>query len=160
MFFSASSSPKLSELAKMRTSAMFTSRCRNDTATSIGIPCVGSITSSSLCKQLHASNELCVVHNSTVFPSLQKCLYVQPFSELIQSVSMPSKLIVLEKLVSHLGHYQIARCGTFIHLDALNSQMPKMDCVVPSGRTMKAISSVILKSYWHHMPRLLIGWCR
>jgi hypothetical protein len=63
MFFSASSSPKLSELAKMRTSAMFTSRCRNDTATSIGIPCVGSITSSSLWKQLHASTESCVVHN-------------------------------------------------------------------------------------------------
>jgi len=66
MFFSASSSPKLSELAKMRTSAMFTSRCRNDTATSIGIPCVGSITSSSLWKQLHASTESCVVHNPSL----------------------------------------------------------------------------------------------
>jgi len=66
MFFSASSSPKLSELAKMRTSAMFTSRCRNDTATSIGIPCVGSITSSSLWKQLHASTESCVVHSPSL----------------------------------------------------------------------------------------------
>jgi len=96
---------------------MFTSRCRNDTATSIGIPCVGSITSSSLWKQLHASTESCVVHNpslknsnpttDTITHSLPTSLemYVQPFSELIQPVSIPSKLIVLEKLVSHLVHY-------------------------------------------------------
>lgn len=47
MFFSASSSPKLSELAKIRTSAILTNRCRKLTATSIGIPWVGSITSNS-----------------------------------------------------------------------------------------------------------------
>jgi hypothetical protein len=48
MFFSASRSAKLSEDAKMRTSAMETNRCRKVTATSIGIPWVGSSTSSSL----------------------------------------------------------------------------------------------------------------
>ena len=38
MFFSASRSAKLSEDAKMRTSAMETNRCKKVTATSIGIP--------------------------------------------------------------------------------------------------------------------------
>lgn len=51
IFFSASSSPKFKELAKIRTSAMLTNRCRNDTATSIGMPWVGSMTSSSLYKK-------------------------------------------------------------------------------------------------------------
>lgn len=48
IFFSASSSPKFKELAKISTSAMLTSLCRKETATSIGIPWVGSITSNSL----------------------------------------------------------------------------------------------------------------
>lgn len=47
MFFSASSSPKFKELANIKTSAILTSRCRKDTATSRGIPCVGSSTSNS-----------------------------------------------------------------------------------------------------------------
>lgn len=61
MFFSASSSPKLSELANTRTSAMLTSRCRNDTATSTGIPCVGSITSSSLWNSIYVLQTLSLV---------------------------------------------------------------------------------------------------
>lgn len=51
IFFSASSSPKFSELANIRTSAMLTNLCKKETATSIGIPCVGSITSNSLCQK-------------------------------------------------------------------------------------------------------------
>ena len=50
MFFSASRSAKLRLEAKTRTSAIMTRRCRNVIATSIGIPCVGSSTSSSFCK--------------------------------------------------------------------------------------------------------------
>lgn len=49
IFFSASNSPKFNELANIKTSAMFTSRCRNETATSSGMPWVGSRTSSSDC---------------------------------------------------------------------------------------------------------------
>lgn len=53
IFFSDSSSPKLRELANISTSAMLTSLWRKETATSIGMPWVGSITSSSLCKRNH-----------------------------------------------------------------------------------------------------------
>ena len=38
MFFSASNYPKFNEMAKIRTSAMLTKRCKNETATSIGMP--------------------------------------------------------------------------------------------------------------------------
>ena len=47
MFFSASRSAKLSEDAKIRTSAITTSLWRKEMATSMGIPCVGSSTSNS-----------------------------------------------------------------------------------------------------------------
>uniref|UniRef100_A0A6B0UIJ7 Uncharacterized protein n=1 Tax=Ixodes ricinus TaxID=34613 RepID=A0A6B0UIJ7_IXORI len=47
MFFSASRSEKLSEDAKTSTSVIYTSRWRKATATSIAMPWVGSITSSS-----------------------------------------------------------------------------------------------------------------
>lgn len=52
IFFSASSSPKFSELAKINTSAILTNRCKNDTATSNGIPWVGSSTSNSDCMKM------------------------------------------------------------------------------------------------------------
>ena len=45
--FSASKSAKFREEAKMSTSAIITKRCRNEIATSTGIPCVGSKTSNS-----------------------------------------------------------------------------------------------------------------
>ena len=48
MFFSASSSAKLSEEANTRTSAILSSRCRKERDTSSGIPWVGSSTSTSL----------------------------------------------------------------------------------------------------------------
>lgn len=48
IFFSASNSAKLSAEAKMRTSAIDTSRWRKVTATSTGMPWVGSMTSNSL----------------------------------------------------------------------------------------------------------------
>ena len=50
MFFSASSSEKLRDEAKTRTSAMLTKRCKNETATSTPMPWVGSKTSNSFCK--------------------------------------------------------------------------------------------------------------
>lgn len=47
MFFSASNSAKFNALANISTSAIETNRCKKVTATSTGIPWVGSITSSS-----------------------------------------------------------------------------------------------------------------
>ena len=51
MFFSASRSAKLSEDAKIRTSAITTSLWRKEMATSMGIPWVGSSTSNSFWKK-------------------------------------------------------------------------------------------------------------
>ena len=58
MFFSASRSAKLRLEAKTRTSAIMTRRCRNVIATSIGMPCVGSSTSSSFCKFLLGMSQM------------------------------------------------------------------------------------------------------
>ena len=47
IFFSASRSAKFRDDAKISTSAITTNLCKNEIATSMGIPCVGSKTSNS-----------------------------------------------------------------------------------------------------------------